>query len=243
MQNPEIVVVSKPSGPEGPVRTGELLAKDKGVLTVRWEDDGSEEDVRISATTTFMPRGSLRHEAFADPGRFAERLRQDAVGVFAQVLREGGGRQRAADLKKQLVELGLDSGTVDKAWRRAQKRLGELEEVTETNNAFRWRPVRRPEPEPKPEPAAPISADTDGDLAEDEERPSGEDSRESAKRWASELAQAPDRQKLAQLLALPDELIAHLPPEQVAAAFRRLSRTDPHVAAWLAALEKDTPHD
>ncbi|WP_157963586.1 hypothetical protein [Actinocorallia populi] len=385
MQKAEIVV-SKPSGPEGPVRTGELLARDRGMLTVRWDDDGSEERVPISATTTFMPRGSLRHEAFADPAGFAARLEKDAVGLFAQVLREVGGRQRSGDLKKHLGELGLDSVAVDRAWRRAQKRLGEVEGVTEANNAYRWRPARHEAPvtggEPPAEEAGPAAgaevraepdafaeASTpaftgedasaprqllrglleqggrdveaaplpavldlliavDGDLTEDDERRVDEAARVLGNRLESssaeergtigwdglakvaarlpltpgggrsallaaafeqwperiteeiwwrdvdalrlaacesdlrrlfsdaavqeqviaprvkrEAAQTANRKGLAQLLALPARFMECLPAEEVAAAFRRVSRTDPYAAAWLDALEgKSSSH-
>jgi hypothetical protein len=55
------IVVRKLPDSGGRVRTGTLLAQRGSSLTVRWDDDGSEEEVGLDRTTTFAQRGSLRH--------------------------------------------------------------------------------------------------------------------------------------------------------------------------------------
>jgi hypothetical protein len=140
------VVVSKLPDSDGQVRTGALLARQGPILTVRWDDDGREEDVRISTTTTFVVPGSVRHQGLVDPAALIARLKTEPVTVFVELLREYGPAMTATELKEKLTDLGLDTEAVSKAWRRAQPKLGEVEEVraAKNKNSYRW---IRPKPE------------------------------------------------------------------------------------------------
>ncbi|MEO3786844.1 hypothetical protein ABGB12_26250 [Actinocorallia sp. B10E7] len=149
------IVVSKSLELDGLIRTGELLSRKGGMLTVRWDDDGREEQVRISSTTTFMPPGSLRHQAFVDPAALSRRLGEDPLALVVQLLRENGTRLKAPDIKSLLGGFGLDPADVDKAWRRVQSRLASLEEVAVSKAGYRWKPQRHHAPAPPAQDAPP----------------------------------------------------------------------------------------
>ncbi|GAA3239050.1 hypothetical protein [Actinocorallia longicatena] len=132
------VVVRKAQGPGGVARTGVVLARNAGVLRVRWDDDGTEEDARIGGSTTFAPAGSLRHQSLVDPGPLAERLETEPLEVVLQLLREARTPMRTPVIKDQLKVLGLSQEAVDRAWRKVQSRLTGIEEVRIRTSGYRW---------------------------------------------------------------------------------------------------------
>ena len=150
---------------DGLIRTGELLSRKGGLMTVRWDDDGRVEEVRISSTTTFMPPGSLRYQAFVDPASLAVRLEKDPLALVVQLLDENGTRLKAADIKSLLVGFGLHSADVDKAWRRIQSKLISLEEVAVSKAGYRWKPKRHHVPAP------PVEAEAAAPAPEEEPEP------------------------------------------------------------------------
>jgi hypothetical protein len=158
------VVVRQPPDSGGEVRTGMLLARQGSLLTVRWDDDGQEEDVLISTTTTFAVRGGLRHQGLMDPAALSARLEADPVGVIVGLLREHGSALTAINLKEKLVDLRLAKEVVDKAWKRAQVKLSKLDEVrvansaNSTNKTYRWTEPKPDTTDTRAEPPTELSA-------------------------------------------------------------------------------------
>ncbi|MQY09481.1 hypothetical protein [Actinomadura macrotermitis] len=156
----EEVVVRRSDTPGRPVRTGVLLAKNGASLKVRWEDDGQEETVRISATTTFAVRGSLRHQWLADPEKSAalitERLELDPLDLVLEVLRDSLSALDATAIKEQLKQYGATAESLDAAWKRVQNRLKTLPEVRVKKNKYRWIGPRDTAPETPVESAPPV---------------------------------------------------------------------------------------
>ncbi|NKZ06298.1 hypothetical protein [Actinomadura latina] len=133
-----LIVVSRLPGADGGVRTGDLLERKGGVLSVRWHDDGREEDVRISGTTTFAPRGSLRHRSFVDPEALRSWWERDALGLIARLLRETDSAMNAAAIKERLRNLGLEPDSVDTEWKRAQTKLSSRDDIVVKKGTYTW---------------------------------------------------------------------------------------------------------
>lgn len=154
----QIVVSRSPEG-GGKVRTGELLGVDGTVMTVRWHDDGREENVRMTIDTTFVVPGTLRHEAYVDPAGLTARLKSDPVAVFAQLLRENPGYLSAAQIKQKLTDLRLDEKVLNEAWKKAQTKLKKHPQVKASGRKYRWFAVQpkdtQPQDEDQAEPAQP----------------------------------------------------------------------------------------
>lgn len=108
-------------------------------MRVRWDDDATEEDVTITWTTTFMPRGSVRHQALVDPDALIGRLNDDPTSVFVQLLREYGTAMTAATIKEKFSSLGLDMEIVDRAWKRVQGKLRTHESVGGSGLRYKWK--------------------------------------------------------------------------------------------------------
>lgn len=124
-------------------------------MTVRWDDDGREEDVRITPDTTFVVQGTLRHEAFTDLDGLVARLETDPLPVFLQVLREYGPSLTALELKDQLSSLRVGQAVLDGAWKRTQGRLKKHPQIQVRGSRYKWFPERTdPKPEPVTEPEA-----------------------------------------------------------------------------------------
>jgi hypothetical protein len=132
------VVVRKLPGSDGQVRTGVLLARQGPSLTVRWDDDGREEDVRISTTTTFAVRGSVRHQGLVDRAALIARLETEPVAVVLQLLRDHESGMTAVQIKEKFTDLGLDRELVDKVWKRVQSKLAKLDRVRFATMSYRW---------------------------------------------------------------------------------------------------------
>lgn len=139
-------------------------------MRVRWDDDGSEEDVTISGTTTFMSRGGVRHQALVDPDVLIARLKDDPTSVFVQALREYGTPMTATVIKERFRSLGLDREIVDRAWKRAQTKLGEQENVTVSGKKYKWRDVKSNAALSEPEASA-GDGSASGEKPETEELP------------------------------------------------------------------------
>ncbi|MEU6036054.1 hypothetical protein ABZ801_11660 [Actinomadura sp. NPDC047616] len=137
MDQGQIVVSRSPEG-DGRVRTGALLGRSGLVMTVRWDDDGREEDVRITVDTTFVVPGTLRHEAFVDLAGLTARLESDPVAVFTQLLREHPGYLTATQIKQKLADLRLDQAVLNMAWKKAQAKLKEHHRVKVDGKRYKW---------------------------------------------------------------------------------------------------------
>lgn len=125
--------------PDHELRTGALLEKKKGgLLRVRWHDDGREEDVKISATTTFAPLGSLRYQSFVDPDVLRASWEKDPLSLISQLLRERRTAMNARQIKDQLRILGLAPESVDAEWKRVQSKLAKLDDVEVKGTKYSW---------------------------------------------------------------------------------------------------------
>ncbi|RKS79209.1 hypothetical protein BZB76_0658 [Actinomadura pelletieri DSM 43383] len=141
-------------------------------MTVRWDDDGRREDVRISSDATFMKPGTLRHEAFVDLDGLTTRLESDPVPVLVQLLREHPRSSLTAlEIKRKLGELGLAQTVLDKAWRKAQSGFKTHAHVRVNKLKYRWRPTgfdrpafKRQEEQVDREPSA-APGKAEGDIA------------------------------------------------------------------------------
>ncbi|MGI8333660.1 hypothetical protein ACRYCC_27235 [Actinomadura scrupuli] len=133
------VVVRKLPDSGGRVRTGILLAKQGSAMTVRWDDDGTEEEVVFSATTRFAPQGSLLHQALVDIAAFTARLEADPVTVVASLLSEHKSALTTTEIKQKFMDLGVAREVVDRVWKQAQKKLVEHDGIRSTGRmTYKW---------------------------------------------------------------------------------------------------------
>ncbi len=99
------------------------------------------------------------------------RLAADPVGLAGQLLRESGAAMRAAQVKQQLVALGLDRRAAEAVWLAAQKPLRMSGQVAVEGRPARYRwvgPVgaRGREPERRAEPESQVDGATEVNQAE-----------------------------------------------------------------------------
>lgn len=137
MQRSE-VVVRETAGPRR-ARVGTVLSKTRGSVTVRWDDDGTEETVPQDGRNKFAVRGSLRHQALADVSLVRERFDADPVEVTLQLLRESRSPMSATRIKETFVAWGLDRQAVAAAWTRVQKALRSAENVMAEGKPAKYR--------------------------------------------------------------------------------------------------------
>lgn len=109
---------------------------------VRWPD-GQEERVRLDAATDrFAAEGSALLEWLVDPAALAKRFEQDAVGVFADLIRDGNAGTNAgvtmAAMKKTLTGLGLAEADVKKAWTASLPKLKQHKHIVVTAAKYAW---------------------------------------------------------------------------------------------------------
>ncbi|MFC6083748.1 hypothetical protein [Sphaerisporangium aureirubrum] len=123
------VAVRRPQHTDEKTRVGTVLSRSGTVATVRWDDDGSVEDVRLGTQTLLAVVGTLRHRSLVDRAALAERFTADPLGFIVEFLRESGKALKAVVIKEQLVELGLEKVAVDKAWESAQPKLSASADV------------------------------------------------------------------------------------------------------------------
>ena len=103
----ELAVVRRPYVPGlKPIRTGVVLAQAGDLYEVRWDDNGSEDEIRLGDYERVMPRDSLSYVAALGGlnGEFAA----DALPVVLRVLSESGGPVNAKVIRAYLIDLGLD---------------------------------------------------------------------------------------------------------------------------------------
>jgi hypothetical protein len=108
-----------------------------------------------------------------------DRLLSDPAGLILQLLQEQRQAMSAAEVKEQLVRLGLDAKAVAKAWTTAQKRFARLDNVRVEGRTYRW-----VEPAAVPPNDAPDARDvtavqgdqSDGSADESRSGPAGETS-------------------------------------------------------------------
>ncbi|MBC7596849.1 MAG: hypothetical protein H7288_23505 [Kineosporiaceae bacterium] len=123
MSNAEVVIRIAVEG--RPPRRGVVAAMRPGSLkrlTVRWDDDGSTEDIELGKGFLKAPENSLRVQKALDFDELVKRFTASPSSVFWDALEEYPDKSMtAARLRQVLVDLGLDG--VSDAWKSAKKEL------------------------------------------------------------------------------------------------------------------------
>ncbi|MCF6376428.1 hypothetical protein L2K70_02320 [Nocardioides KLBMP 9356] len=94
--------------------------------------DGREVDHDIQASESFPERHSLQYRLKLDPDGVAADLETAPADVFLLAL--GGFRKGATSGQLKQAFVGIDTGVVDRAWRRAKKHLDASEVVTRSGS-------------------------------------------------------------------------------------------------------------
>jgi hypothetical protein len=151
------------------VRVGEVLSRDRGIFTVRWNDDGTEESLRLDHRNLLVTEGTLRFIALMDPGQIRDRFADDPVHLALQLLSEHADGLKAMDIKSKLVELGIDKESVDRVWRTIQTKLAKHDDVKVKGRDKAVKTyLRRGKPSDiPPEPLPRVSAPEDAEAPEE----------------------------------------------------------------------------
>ncbi|MCF6473862.1 hypothetical protein FAF44_36585 [Nonomuraea sp. MG754425] len=112
------------------VRVGEVLSRERGVFTVRWNDDETEESLRLDYRNLLVTEGTLRFISLVDPKQISKRFTDDPLRLVLQLLSEFPSGLKATDIKSKLMDFGLDGESVDRAWRSVQTKLAKHGDVT-----------------------------------------------------------------------------------------------------------------
>ncbi len=126
------------------IRVGKVLSREKGVFSVRWNDDGTEENLRLDSRNQLAIEGTLRFMSLMDPDEVIKKFTDDPLGVVLQLLIEHPKGLKAQDVKSKLLEFGLDEASVDKAWKRIQPKLAKHDSVELASNVYHARPSETP---------------------------------------------------------------------------------------------------
>ncbi|MEV0974979.1 hypothetical protein [Microtetraspora glauca] len=133
------VAVRRPQHADERLRVGTVLSREGTVATVQWNDDGTvEENVRLGVHTLLAIAGTLRHQSLIDRPAVVERFARDPMGMILKLLGEASKGLKAAHIKEQLVELGLEKEMVDKAWKSTYAKLAKRDDVQVKEKAYRW---------------------------------------------------------------------------------------------------------
>ncbi|MBN6052832.1 hypothetical protein JYK22_12915, partial [Nonomuraea sp. RK-328] len=199
-----------------PVRVGEVLSRERGVFTVRWNDDGTEESLRLDYRNLLVTEGTLRFISLMDPDQISKRFTADPLRLVLQLLSEHPNGLKATDIKSKLVDLGLEGESVDKAWRSIQTKLAKHGDVaikggnkTVKTYAYRVKPSDTP-PASLPDVDTPEGAQApQGTIApeaaapEPEETAAAEEPVESFSTRLTSLLGFKQARKISELLAEP----------------------------------------
>jgi hypothetical protein len=160
MVSDELAVVRRPYIPGlKPIRTGVVLAQEGDLYVVRWDDNGSEDEIRLGDYEKVMPRDSVSY--LAALGGLNAAFAADALAVVLRVLSEIGGAANAKMIRAYLVvDLGLEKTVWSATWPKLQKVLLAHEGVVGAGEGaartFSWigdklpdLPVRADEPAPE----------------------------------------------------------------------------------------------
>lgn len=103
-------------------RIGEILIQDGGQYLVRWEDDGTEEELTLSAADETLSRQSLRYQHLIDPESVDAAFQSNPAAVVLRVVAESGEPISQKAIRRALSRLGVSDFDVDKfvpdAWHR-----------------------------------------------------------------------------------------------------------------------------
>lgn len=142
-----MVVVQESDQPGGPVRVGAVLSRSRGIYQVRWEDDGTEETLKIGGRNQFAPRGSLRHHFLLDRESATTMFDEDPAGVVRRLLQENESGLTRSKIREKLDALGLDRDRVGARWKLIDRFLTTSDDVGMTGKAvaaiFKWKPPKK----------------------------------------------------------------------------------------------------
>ncbi len=165
------------------VRVGKVLSRERGVFSVRWNDDGTEEDLRLDSRNLLAAEGTLRFLSLVAPDEVIRRFTDDALGSVLQLLGEHPKGLKAQDIKSKLLEFGLGKESVDRLWKQIQGRLAKHDDVHVASNVYRVKPSEvlpsvTPPSEAPPSVTAPsVTAPDDGVAGRPEAAPAPEPSK------------------------------------------------------------------
>lgn len=157
----ELAVVRRPYIPGlKPIRTGVVLTQQGDLYEVRWDDNGSEDEIRLGEYERVMPRDSLSY--LASLGGLNAEFVADPLAVVVRVLSENEEPVNAKLIRAYLIDLGLDKTVWSSTWAKLQKVLVAEADVVcageGTARTFSWTGGKLPDPvwavAPTPEPAA-----------------------------------------------------------------------------------------
>lgn len=160
----ELAVVRRPYIPGlKPIRTGVVLTQQGDLYEVRWDDNGSEDEIRLGDYERVMPRDSLSY--LASLGGLNAEFAADPLAVVVRVLGEHAGPVNAKVIRAYLIDLGLDKTVWSSTWAKLQKVLVTHDSVVcdgeGTARTFSWTGGKLPDPEwavaPAPAPVAPVA--------------------------------------------------------------------------------------
>ena len=158
----ELTVVRRPYIPGlKPIRTGVVLTQQGDLYDVRWDDNGSEDEIRLGDYERVMPRDSLSY--LASLGGLNAEFVADPLAVVLRVLSENDA-VNAKVIRAYLIDLGLDKTVWSSTWAKLQKVLVTHDDVVcdgeGTARTFSWTGGKLADPEwavpPTPAPAAPV---------------------------------------------------------------------------------------
>lgn len=147
VEEAEMVVVQESDQPGGPVRVGAVLSRNRGIYQVRWEDDGTEETLKIGGRNQFAPRGSLRHHFLLNLESATTMFDEDPAGIVLRLLQENESGLTRTKIREKLDVLGLDRDRVGARWKLIDRFLTTSDDVDMTGKAvaaiFKWKPPKK----------------------------------------------------------------------------------------------------
>jgi hypothetical protein len=108
---------------------------------VEW-DGGQEEKVKADAPNVYYAfDGSRRLEWILNPNKLRLQFADDPVSVFIDVIKDEGKVIQTAQIKRRLLDLGLDKAEVDDAFDKSRPALRRNRHVVITSAAHSWSEV------------------------------------------------------------------------------------------------------
>ncbi|MET7419737.1 hypothetical protein [Dactylosporangium sp. NPDC005555] len=162
MRRTDVVICLPQVGQERP-RIGVVLVGGRSPLRVRWEDDGSEQDVVLDNQYKLAARHSLRYEWLLDPVAVGERIRADLAGAIIRSIEDGQVLDSRGH-QDLLHVYGINLENATSAWKEATKRIAKRSDIRiNRKKQYIWEPPAPPvgqlspgtsaTPEVEPEPA------------------------------------------------------------------------------------------
>jgi hypothetical protein len=122
VQQSELAIWSEPGQP---VQRGVVKwrGSSKAAVLVEWES-GREERVRAGAPgVRYAMDGSRRLQWILDRKALESQFSRDAASVFVDVIHDEGKPIQSAQIKRRVIELGLDPAEVDEAFVKSKPAL------------------------------------------------------------------------------------------------------------------------